>query len=102
MIKTKTISQTVNEETLKSRLFYLLTNCPLFAGHNCAAVQASSNSRAKLHAVTIPVGETELVSLHITLPYKLRREALAAGINCSELMRKALHRRLKKLARQNG
>jgi hypothetical protein len=29
----------------------------------------------------------------------MRREALAAGINCSELMRKALKRRLKKECR---
>ena len=50
--------------------------------------------------MTIPADEMELVSLHITLPYKLRQEALSAGINCSELMRKALKRQLKKAARQ--
>lgn len=96
MIKTKPIFQTVNEEAFKSRLFYLLTNCPLFTERNCAAAHASTGSKTDLPTQTIPVDETELVSLHITLPYKLRRQALAAGINCSELMRKALKRRLKK------
>lgn len=83
-----------NEESLKSRMFYLLNNCPLFAGRSCAADSGSS----RLRTAVIPADESELVSLHITLPYKLRREASAAGINCSELMRKALKRRLKKAA----
>ena len=92
MTKIKPISQTVNEETLKSRLFYLLTHCPLLTGQNCQA----ASGQPKVRTVNLPDDDADLVSLHVTLPYKLRREALAAGINCSELMRKALKRRLKK------
>ncbi|WP_177562187.1 hypothetical protein [uncultured Phascolarctobacterium sp.] len=99
MTKTNPSLNQNDEETLKNRLFYLLTNCPLLAGRSCAAAGASA-AKTRLRTVTIPADEMELVSLHITLPYKLRQEALAAGINCSELMRKALKRQLKKAARQ--
>lgn len=95
MTKIKKISQPIPEDTLKRRLFYLLTNCPLLTGCNCKA----ASGRTKVRTATMPADDTDLVSLHITLPYKMRREALAAGINCSELMRKALKRRLKKECR---
>lgn len=95
MTKNNQSFDTVNEETLKSRLFYVLANCPLFAGQGCA----SSKKAMRVRTVNIPASDADLVSLHITLPYKLRRDALAAGINCSELMRKALKRRLKKTGR---
>ena len=92
MTKIKKISQPIPEDTLKRRLFYLLTNCPLLTGCSCKA----ASGRTKVRTAAMPADDTDLVSLHITLPYKMRREALAAGINCSELMRKALKRRLKK------
>lgn len=95
MTKNNQNFNTVNEDTLKKRLFYVLANCPLFTGQGCA----SSKKTVRVRTVNIPASDTALVSLHITLPYKLRREALAAGINCSELMRKALKRYLKKAGR---
>lgn len=97
MNKTKQFSKMENEETLKERLFYVLTNCPLFAGQSCTS-KTGPVKRVKKHAA-VPKDDAALVSLHVSLPYKLRREALAAGINCSELMRKALKRYLKKAGR---
>lgn len=91
MTKIKKISQPIPEDTLKRRLFYLLTNCPLLTGCSCKA----ASGRTKVRTAAMPADDTDLVSLHITLPYKMRREALAA----SELMRKALKRRLKKECR---
>lgn len=106
----------VNEDTLKNRMFYLLMNCPLLAGQRCQANRsgaintgaatgglpdstASASYRGgKQVTLSSPLSDNACVSLHVNLPYKLRREALAAGINCSELLRKALRRRLRKLA----
>ena len=68
---------------------------PVLTGCSCKA----ASGRTKVRTAAMPADDTDLVSLHITLPYKMRREALAAGINCSELMRKALKRRLKKECR---
>ena len=83
---------------LQSRLLYLLLKCPLLQreGQNCTCTGTSEKGVGvsvrgrRVHA------DDEEVILQVTVPYALRRAAGAAHLDCNELMRKALAKRLKK------
>lgn len=102
-LKTKKVGRLA--ENLQGRLVYMAIKCPLVNGGKCGVVSQQreavpGQAAGKDNKVKRPpraYAPDELVTLHVALPYELRRQALEACLNCSALLRSALRHRLRNL-----
>ena len=81
---------------LQGRLVLMALQCPLVNGGSCG--MAKRQSQAKGQRTERTFAPDELVTVHVALPYELRRQARKARLNCSALLREALRSQLRILA----
>lgn len=92
--KTKKVSPLA--ANLQGRLVLMALQCPLVNGGRCSMEAGHSQIQSKRKERVF--ASDELVTIHVAVPYELRRQARRARLNCSELLREALRRQLRALA----